>query len=121
MSIGVKSFYCFLFDIHLLLRRDLTGCGECALVTAPFDGYGLRSIFEGSMRDIRIRRDNGGFTIIEVTVALLITLIVLRVALGGLASSLRIGHDTSAWGRAISRAESHMASIIDPSLIRRIA
>jgi prepilin-type N-terminal cleavage/methylation domain-containing protein len=55
-----------------------------------------------------------GFTLMEVMVALAIALIALEVLFGGVIGSLRTAHDTSAWERAISRAQSHLTATIDP-------
>jgi general secretion pathway protein I len=60
---------------------------------------------------------DSGFTILEVMVALVILLIALKVLFGGITSSLGIAHDTAAWTRAVSIAESHLAAIIDPSSV----
>jgi general secretion pathway protein I len=54
---------------------------------------------------------------IEIMVALVITLIALQVLYGGIVSSLRVARSTSTWDRAISRAESHLASISDPAQV----
>jgi general secretion pathway protein I len=59
-------------------------------------------------------RSQGGFTLIEVLIALVITLIALAVLTGGIAGSLRAASGTGHWIRAISHAESHMAAITDP-------
>jgi general secretion pathway protein I len=58
-----------------------------------------------------------GFTLIEVMVALAIALIALEVLFGGVSGSLRTAHDTAAWERAISRAESHLAATTDPARV----
>jgi len=63
------------------------------------------------------RSDDRGFTMIEIMVALVITLIALEVLYGGIVSSLRIARSTSTWDRAVSRAESHLASISDPAQV----
>jgi general secretion pathway protein I len=63
------------------------------------------------------RHRDRGFTLIEVMVALAITLIALEVLFGGIASSLRIARATSVRDQAISRAESHLAAISDPALV----
>lgn len=63
------------------------------------------------------RHGNRGFTLIEVMVALAITLIALEVLFSGIASSLRIARTAAIQDRAISRAESHLAAIADPALI----
>jgi general secretion pathway protein I len=61
--------------------------------------------------------DDRGFTLIEVLVALVITLIALDVLSGGIVSSLRTAHDTAVWDQAVSRAESHLAAITDPGRV----
>jgi general secretion pathway protein I len=58
-----------------------------------------------------------GFTLLEVLVALVITLIALNVLFGGVASSLRIAHDTRLWDRAVSSAQSHLAAISNPAAV----
>jgi general secretion pathway protein I len=62
------------------------------------------------------RCDNRGFTVIEVMVALVVTLIALDVLSGGIVTSLRTAHTTASLDIAISRAESHLAAMTDPSL-----
>jgi prepilin-type N-terminal cleavage/methylation domain-containing protein len=57
-----------------------------------------------------------GFTLLEVLVALVITLMALDVLSGGVVTSLRTARDTATWSRAISRAESHLAELTDPRL-----
>jgi general secretion pathway protein I len=65
-----------------------------------------------------IDRDNDrGFTLIEVLVALVITLVAFGVLSGGISSALRAATGTAHWIRAISHAESHMAAITDPRRI----
>lgn len=63
------------------------------------------------------RHRHRGFTLIEVLVALAITLIALEVLFDGIASSLRIARATSVRDQAISRAESHLAAISDPAQV----
>lgn len=63
------------------------------------------------------RSDNNGFTLIEILVALVITLVALEVLYGGIASALGIARNTATWDRAISHAESHLTAISDPSLV----
>jgi prepilin-type N-terminal cleavage/methylation domain-containing protein len=58
-----------------------------------------------------------GFTLIEVMVALVITLIGLRVLFGGVVGSLHTASSTATWDRVISSAESRLASIADPALV----
>jgi general secretion pathway protein I len=73
---------------------------------------------ENRMPGTRDRRSGDrGFTLIEVMVALVITLISLEVLFGGVAGSLRAARSTSVWDRAISRAESRLASVSDPALV----
>lgn len=57
---------------------------------------------------------NRGFTLIEVMVALIITVLAFNLLTGGLAGSLRIASSTSTWDRAVSTAESHLAAITAP-------
>jgi general secretion pathway protein I len=72
----------------------------------------------GSIRDISERHlGNRGFTLIEVMIALAITLIAVAVLFGGIVSSLRAAQKTAALERAISRAESHLAAIGDQNLV----
>ena len=70
------------------------------------------------MRDMSERqRGNRGFTLIEVLVALTITIIAMDVLFGGIVSSLQAAHKTAALEKAISRAESHLAAIGDQNLV----
>jgi len=70
------------------------------------------------MRCARSRRcGTGGFTLIEMMIALAIAMIATEVLFGGVASSLRIARATGAWDQAVSRAESHLAAISDPALV----
>ena len=69
----------------------------------------------GDARDGRC--DNRGFTMIEVMVALVIVLIALDVLFSGIATSLGTARSTAVWARAISRAESHLTAVTDPSQI----
>jgi len=62
------------------------------------------------------RNDTRGFTVIEVMIALVVTLIALDVVFGGIVTSLRTVNTTASWDSAISRAESHLAAITDPPL-----
>jgi general secretion pathway protein I len=59
----------------------------------------------------------GGFTLIEVLIALAITLLAMGVLAGGVASSLRTAGQTARWERAVSRAQSHLDAIANPSLV----
>jgi general secretion pathway protein I len=61
--------------------------------------------------------DDGGFTLIEVMIALVIALLAVDVLTGGLAGSLRIASSTAARDRAISTAESRLAAISAPDLV----
>jgi len=63
------------------------------------------------------RADARGFTLIEIMIALVITLIALEVLFGGVVNSLRVARSTAVWDRVISRAESRLASISDPALV----
>jgi general secretion pathway protein I len=54
--------------------------------------------------------------LIEVMIALVITLIAVGVLSGGIASALRAAHDTARWTRAMSRAESHLAALTAPGM-----
>jgi general secretion pathway protein I len=63
------------------------------------------------------QRNDQGFTLIEVMVALVITLVALEVLFSTVGSSLRIARTTSVWDRVISRAESRLASVSDPALV----
>jgi prepilin-type N-terminal cleavage/methylation domain-containing protein len=56
-------------------------------------------------------RHDRGFTLIEVMVALTICLVAMVVLFDGIASSLRAAHKTAARDRAITRAESRLASL----------
>ena len=62
------------------------------------------------------RNDTRGFTVIEVMIALVVTLIALDVVFGGIVTSLRTVNTTASWDSAISRAETHLAAITDPPL-----
>ncbi len=61
--------------------------------------------------------DNRGFTLIEVLVALVIALLAIAALAGGISSSLRAAHQTARWDRAVSRAQSHLDSILDPATL----
>jgi general secretion pathway protein I len=61
--------------------------------------------------------DDRGFTLIEVLIALVILLIALQVLFGGIVSALSTVRSTATWEQAVSRAESHLASITDPSRV----
>jgi general secretion pathway protein I len=58
-----------------------------------------------------------GFTLIEVLIALAITLLAVGVLAGAMASSLRTAKQTARWERAISRAQSHLDAIVNPDLL----
>jgi general secretion pathway protein I len=62
-------------------------------------------------------RGQRGFTLIEVLVALAITLLAMGVVAGSVASSLRTASQTARWERAVSRAQSHLDAIVDPGKI----
>lgn len=77
-------------------------------------GVAVRATPRGPRRG---RWGDRGFTVIEVLIALVIMLIALNVLTGGIVSSLRTAEDTATWDRAVSRAESHLAAITNPSLV----
>ena len=61
--------------------------------------------------------DERGFVLIEVLVALAITLLALDLLYGSIADALRIAHATAAWEVAVSRAQSHLAAIDNPAAL----
>ena len=61
--------------------------------------------------------DERGFSLIEILVALAITLLALDLLYGGITHALRIAQTTAAAEVAVSRAQSHLAAIADPALL----
>ena len=55
-----------------------------------------------------------GFTLIEIMVALTITLLALNVVFGGILSTLRATTTAAKVRRAIAQAEYHLAALPDP-------
>jgi general secretion pathway protein I len=59
-------------------------------------------------------RRQRGFTLVEVLIALVITLLAVGAVAEAVASSLRTARQTAHWERAVSRAQSHFDEIINP-------
>jgi general secretion pathway protein I len=64
-----------------------------------------------------MRGDERGFTLVEVLVALAITLLALDLLYGSIIHALRIAQVTAAAALAVSRAQSHLAEIDNPALL----
>lgn len=63
------------------------------------------------------RNGSRGFTLIEVLVALSITLIAVAVVSEAVSGVLRTARDTARWDHAVSRAQSRLAAVINPETI----
>lgn len=61
--------------------------------------------------------DEREFVLIEVLVALVITLLALDLLYGSITHALRIAQTTAAAEVAVSRAQSHLAAIDNPALV----
>ena len=55
-----------------------------------------------------------GFTLLEVLVALVITIAAVALLYTTTASLLRTAHTSASWRQAISRAQSRLSSVTDP-------